>query len=166
MTMIKKEDIKKSIKTFKEWDNKSLWNKPTGIFKQHTLEKSENALKTAQYILRIMEDPKAKDFFNADNYNGTLWIINASYYSIFFLTQYLLALDNKKLPENTEDTHKTVELALMYYFIIKGSKSENKPDLKCRKFSIQSVTGGKQCLHSSSGMKKISEHVQEPLSIT
>ncbi len=130
MLMIKKEDIRRAIKTFKEWDNKKLWDIPTEIFKNHTLEKSENALKTAEYILRIMEDPKARDFFNAKDYDGTLWIINTAYYRIFFLAQYLLALDGKKLPKNTEDTHKTVELALMYYFIIKGSELENKHGLE------------------------------------
>ena len=128
--MIKKEDIKRAIKTFKEWDNKQLWDSPTDIFKHHTLEKSENALKTAEYILKIMEDQSIKGLFNADDYDGTLWIINASYYRIFFLAQYLLALDNKKLPENTEDTHKMVELALMYYFLIKGSNLESKSNLK------------------------------------
>jgi len=128
--MIKKEDIKRAIKTFKEWDNKGIWNSPTEIFKQHTLSKSENAKKTASYILRIMEDPKLNDDFEAEGYDGTLWIINASYYRIFFLAQYLLALDNKKLPDNAEDTHKTTEFALMYYFIIKGSDLENKKELE------------------------------------
>lgn len=130
MPMIKKEDIRRAIKTFKEWDNNKLWNTPSEVFKHHTLEKSENALKTAEYILRIMEDSKARDFFDAEDYDGTLWIINSAYYRIFFLAQYLLALDGKKFPENTEDTHKMVGLALMYYFIIKGSNLENKPDLK------------------------------------
>ena len=127
--MIKKEDIKRAIKIFKEWDNNNRWGAPKEIFKKHTLEKSENALKTSKYILKIMEDQKIKDLFNADDYDGTLWIINASYYSVFFLAQYLLALDNKKLAENIEDTHKIVELALMYYFIIKGSNLESKKNL-------------------------------------
>ena len=61
MIMIKKEDIRRAIKTFGEWDNKSNWIKPTDVFKHHTLEKSDNALKTAQYIMKIMEDPKVKD---------------------------------------------------------------------------------------------------------
>ncbi|PIO06113.1 hypothetical protein COT47_03480 [Candidatus Woesearchaeota archaeon CG08_land_8_20_14_0_20_43_7] len=77
-----------------------------------------------------MEDPKIKETFNAENYDGTLWIINASYYRIFFLAQYLLALDNKKLPDDAEDTHKTIELALLYYFIIKGSGLEGKTDIQ------------------------------------
>lgn len=70
--MIRQEDIRKAIKTFKKWDNDRLWSIPTEIFKHHTLEKSENSLKTANYILKIMEDPKARDFFDAEDYDGTL----------------------------------------------------------------------------------------------
>ncbi len=128
--MIKKEDIRKAIRTFKEWDNERKWDIPKEAFKQHTLKKSENALKTAKFILRIMEDQKVKELFEAEDYDGTLWIINSSYYQIFFLAQYLLALDGKKLPENTEDTHRTVELALIYYFILKGSDLEGKKNLR------------------------------------
>lgn len=115
---------------FKEWDNDRKWKVPTEAFIHHTLKKSENALRTAQYILKIMEDPKIKDAFEAEDYDGNLWIINAAYYRIFFLAQYLLALEGKQLPENTEDTHKTIELALMYYFIIKGSDVEGKKELR------------------------------------
>jgi len=128
--MIKKEDIQRAIKTFKEWDNENKWDVPTELFKQHTLNKSENAKRTARYILRIMEDSRLTELFEAEDYDGTLWVINASYYRIFFLAQYLLALDGKKLPENAEDTHKTTELALLYYFIIKGSNLENKKEIK------------------------------------
>jgi uncharacterized protein (UPF0332 family) len=128
--MIKKEDIRKAVRTFKEWDNQRKWEIPKEVFNHHTLKKSENALKTAQFILRIMEEHDVKGLFNAEDYDGTLWIINASYYRIFFLAQYLLALDKKKLPKNTEDTHKTVELALMYYFIIKGSDLEGRENLQ------------------------------------
>lgn len=128
--MIKKEDIRRAIKTFTEWDTHNKWKTPAPIFVQHTLKKSENALRTAQYILKIMEDSKAQEFFDIEKYDGTLWIINASYYRIFFLSEYLLALDGRKFPENTEDTHKSVELALLYYFILKGSGLEGKRDLK------------------------------------
>jgi hypothetical protein len=128
--MIKKEDINRAVKMFKEWDNERRWKTPTNAFTHHTWKKSENALRTAQFILRIMEEPKVRDLFEAEDYDGNLWVINAAYYRIFFLAQYLLALEGKQLPENTEDTHKTVELALMYYFIIKGSDAEGKKELR------------------------------------
>lgn len=128
--MIKKEDIRNAIKTFAEWDLQKKWKTPAPIFISHTLKKSEDALRTAQFILKIMEDFQAQEFFDTEHYDGTLWIINASYYHIFFLAEYLLALDGRKLPENTEDTHKTIELALLYYFILKGSGLEGKRDLQ------------------------------------
>jgi len=55
-----------------------------------------------------------------------MWIIAQSYYSMFFETEYLLGLDGKKLPEGTKDTHKTIYLALVYYYVIKGSELEVK----------------------------------------
>lgn len=82
--MIKKEDIKRAINTFKEWDNKKSWKIPSQAFIHHTLSKSENAKKTARYILSIMEDKELKNNLDAKDYDGTLWIINASYYRIFF----------------------------------------------------------------------------------
>ena len=128
--MIKKEDINRAIQMFTDQDNERKWNVPTETLKHHTLKKSEDALKTAKFILKIMEESAARKFFNAEDYDGTLWVINASYYRIFFLAQYLMALDKRKLPEGTQDTHKTIELALMYYFIIKGSDLEGKKNLK------------------------------------
>ena len=46
---------------------------------------------------------------------------------MFFLTEYLLSIDNKKLPENTQDTHKTIYLAFLYYYFFKGSELEQNP---------------------------------------
>ena len=86
--MIKKEDIERAISTFKEWDHQRKWKNPSSVFIAHTMNKSENALKTAQYILRIMEDKEVRLLLNAEDYNGTLWIINSAYYRILFLGQY------------------------------------------------------------------------------
>ncbi len=87
--MISKEDIKRAISTFKDWDLERSWDKPTDIFIRHTFQKSEDALKTARFIFKIMEDKKIKELFDAENYDGTLWVINPSYYRIFFLAQYI-----------------------------------------------------------------------------
>ncbi len=78
--MIKKEDIRRAINTFREWDLQGTWKTPSEAFIQHTLHKSENALKTAQYILKIMEDGGLRTLLSAQDYDGTLWIINPSYY--------------------------------------------------------------------------------------
>lgn len=45
---------------------------------------------------------------------------------MFFEVEYLLALDGKKLPKGTKDSHKTIYLAFIYYYIVKGSELEQK----------------------------------------
>jgi hypothetical protein len=76
----------------------------------------------ALYLMNKVESTNELD----DNETITIWIIAASYYSMFFEVEYLLGLDNKKLPKSTNDTHKTIYLAFIYYYIIKGSELEQK----------------------------------------
>jgi len=47
----------------------------------------------------------------AVSYAKFFGIINAAYYSMFFLVQVLLGKDRKRLPEGTQDTHKTTLLS-------------------------------------------------------
>lgn len=129
--MIKKEDIERAVRIFKEWDNKGRWDKPTELFIMHTEKKSLDSLNTAQALLNVISDAKLKErSLPGQDYDPSLWIINSSYYSMFFLAQVLLAYDNKKMPDGAQDTHKTTWFAILYYFIIKGSNLEGKKGIE------------------------------------
>jgi hypothetical protein len=128
--MIRKQDIQRAISIFKEWDNNRKWDIPNPLFISHTLKKAEDSLNTANALLNIMQNSVLKEqSLPKKDYNASLWIINASYYSMFFLAQVILGKDKKKLPEGTPDTHKTILLAILYYFIIKGSGLEGKKNI-------------------------------------
>ena len=129
--MIRKQDIQKAKALFKEWDNNRMWDKPTTLFINHTLKKAEDSLNTAKVLFNIMSNKELREraLPNID-YNSSLWIINSAYYSMFFLSQVLLGKDGRKLPEGTKDTHKTILLAVLYYFIIKGSGLEGKKEIE------------------------------------
>ena len=129
--MIRKQDIQKAKALFKEWDNNRMWDKPTALFINHTLKKAEDSLNTAKALFNIMSNKELMEraLPNID-YNSSLWIINSAYYSMFFLSQVLLGKDGRKLPEGTKDTHKTILLAVLYYFIIKGSGLEGKKEIE------------------------------------
>lgn len=120
--MLKKEDIEEAKKLFKEWDNKNMWDKPNSAFLDHTKKKAQDSLNLALYLLDKVEQTKELE----GNDTITIWIIATSYYSMFFEVEYLLGLDGKKLPEGTKDTHKTIYLAFIYYYLIKGSELEQK----------------------------------------
>ena len=129
--MIKEKDIERAVKLFKRWDLDGCWKKPDAIFVNHLMEKADDCLDVAKALAELMKDKTStQKFLDKDNFNPTLWIINSSYYSIFFNAQLLLAHDRKKLPDDAEDTHKTILLAMLFYFMIKGSDSEAKKKIR------------------------------------
>ena len=120
--MLQKEDIEEAKKRFKEWDNKLIWDTPNPAFLDHTKKKAKESLDLALYLLDKVEQTEELE----GNDTTTIWIIAASYYSMFFEVEYLLGLDGKKLPKRTKDTHKTIYLAFIHYYIVKGSELEQK----------------------------------------
>ena len=120
--MLEKKDIEQAKKLFKEWDNNHIWKKPTSEFIEHCRKKARDSLNLAIYLLDKLEKTKELE----DNETATIWVVTASYYSMFFEVEYLLGLDGKKLPEGSQDTHKTIYLAFLYYYVIKGSELEQK----------------------------------------
>ncbi len=120
--MLEKEDIEEAKKLFKEWDNNQTWDSPTPAFLEHTKKKAKESLGLALYLLEKLEQTEELE----GNDTVTIWIIATSYYSMFFEVEYLLAIDGKKLPKGTRDTHKTIYLAFIYYYIVKGSELEQK----------------------------------------
>lgn len=120
--MLQKEDIEEAKKLFKDWDNKHIWDTPDPAFIDHTKKKAKESLDLALYLLDKVEQTEELE----GNDTVTIWIIAASYYSMFFEVEYLLGLDGKKLPRGTKDTHKTIYLAFIYYYIVKGSELEQK----------------------------------------
>jgi len=120
--MLENMDIKQAKHLFKEWDLNQTWHSPTSEFIEHSKNKAKDSLNLAKYLLEKLEQTKELESNNTTN----MWIITQSYYSMFFEVEYLLGLDGRKLPEGTKDTHKTIYLAFLYYYIVKGSELEQK----------------------------------------
>ncbi len=120
--MLEQKDIEAAKNLFKEWDLNHVWQSPASEFIEHTRKKAKDSLALAIYLIEKLE--KTKELEGNDTI--TIWVIAASYYSMFFEVEYLLALDGKKLPDGIKDTHKTIYLAFIYYYIIKGSELEQK----------------------------------------
>ena len=129
--MINEKDFERAINLFKRWDLEKKWKIPDEVYINHLKEKAEDCLEVAKVLIELMKNKALTEkILHKESFNPTLWIMNSSYYSIFFNTQLLLAKDNKKLPDNVEDTHKTILLAMLYYFIVKGSGLESKQKIK------------------------------------
>lgn len=120
--MLEQKDIEEAKNLFKEWDLNHVWHNPTSEFIEHTRRKAKDSLALAIYLIDKLEKTKELE----DNDTATIWVITASYYSMFFEVEYLLGIDGKKLPDGTKDTHKAIYLAFIYYYVVKGSELEQK----------------------------------------
>lgn len=120
--MLEQKDIEEAKNLFKEWDLNHVWHNSTSEFIEHTRRKAKDSLALAIYLINKIEKTKELE----DNNTITMWVITASYYSMFFEVEYLLGIDGKKLPDGTKDTHKTIYLAFIYYYVVKGSELEQK----------------------------------------
>ncbi len=120
--MLELKDIEQAKKLFKEWDLNRTWHASTPDFIEHSRKKVKDSLALAIYLLKKLEQTAELEGLDT----VTIWIVAQSYYSMFFEVEYLLGLDGRKLPLGTEDTHKTIYLAFLYYYVIKGSELEQK----------------------------------------
>lgn len=110
--MLDSKKIEESCRIIKQMisDGTIVLSEP--LRKSFFLNKSIISLEVAKRLLEIQ---------NKENINTNMWIINTSYYAMFFAATALLAHHNHKI--NSEvGIHKLTYHALVYYFI----KQENK----------------------------------------
>ena len=93
-------------------------------FIEFFLNNSKNSLDSAKVLYDSSTKKEIKDIFGLSDFNGFLWTINASYYSMFFIARALLENENIKIKTDFS-IHLVVFDALVYYFYLNG-KLEKK----------------------------------------
>ncbi|HNZ52321.1 MAG: hypothetical protein BWY36_00671 [Candidatus Diapherotrites archaeon ADurb.Bin253] len=83
------------------------------------VKNSLNSLNSAKALLELSVNKKAQDSFGMPNFNGFLWVINSSYYSMFYMARALLESIGVKI-KTDESVHFLVFNALVYYFYSTG----------------------------------------------
>ncbi len=104
--MITDDDIKKSRKVVQDLIKKRIITKAENLRKEFFMKKSENALETAHLI---MEN-------SGNKYEGYIWVINTSYYSMFYAATTLLAEKGIKIDTDI-GIHRLTYHSLIYYYL-------------------------------------------------
>lgn len=88
-------------------------------FVKFFLNNAENSLNSAKLLFEASTKNKLKRLIGFPNFNGFLWVINSSYYSMFYMARALL--ENEDIKIKTElSIHAVVFDALVYYFYLTG----------------------------------------------
>jgi len=110
--MLDNKKIEESSKVMQQLIKSGKIIKPGPKTKDFFLSKGRKSLIVAKRLLELQEE---------ENIDANLWVINASYYSMFFDATALLAHYNHKIKSNV-GIHKITYHALVYYFV----KLDNK----------------------------------------
>lgn len=96
-TISKKEEYKKLVNFFRE--------------------NAEDSLNSAQLLYKVSTDSKLQDATGFPNLKGFLWVINAGYYSMFYMASALLASSGIKIKSEI-GIHKLTFDTFVYYFYL------------------------------------------------
>jgi uncharacterized protein (UPF0332 family) len=83
------------------------------------LNNAKTSLDTARLLLRLTKEDDLKKMLGADGYNGSLWVVNASYYSMFYMALALIEKEGIILRRD-QSIHALTFDALMYFFYLTG----------------------------------------------
>lgn len=118
--------------------------KEKGGFTEFFLNNSKNSLNSAKLLFKASTDEILQENIGMPKFDGFLWVINSSYYSMFYLARAMI--ENRGIKIDTDDSiHATVLNALIYYFYSTG-KLEKKiiEDFEEAEKEFSETTGRKQ----------------------
>ncbi len=83
------------------------------------IKNAKDSLDSAKVLFDVSVNEKTKNTLGIPNFNGFLWVINSSYYSMFYMARALLESISVKI-KSDESIHFLVFNALVYYFYSTG----------------------------------------------
>jgi len=86
-----------------------------GRYVEFFLKNAKDSLDSAKVLFDLTNNQKSRENLGIPPFNGLLWVINSSYYSMFYMVRALLENSGIKI-ESDESVHFTVFNALIYYF--------------------------------------------------
>jgi hypothetical protein len=89
---------------------------------EHTtffLRSSDDSIDSAKVLYEISTDPEKQRYHGFTSFNGLLWTVNASYYSIFYMARALLENAGIRIKTNIS-IHAVTFDAIVSYFYLTG----------------------------------------------
>lgn len=122
--MIEEKNIRRAKKRVLQYVNEGIIIKGTKNNMNFFIKNSKNSLDTAKVLFSLSNENSKQKEMGFTNFDGYLWVINASYYSMFYLVRALLEKDGIKIRTDSS-IHSITFDALIYYFYINEKLQKN-----------------------------------------
>ncbi len=83
------------------------------------IKNADDSIDSAKALFELSTDPKKYESLGFTSFNGLLWVVNASYYSMFYMARALLENGGIKIKADLS-IHAVTFDAMIYYFYLTG----------------------------------------------
>lgn len=83
------------------------------------IKNADDSIDSAKALFELSNDPEKQKIFGFTSFNGLLWVVNASYYSMFYMARALLEKFVIKIKADLS-IHAITFDAVIYYFYLTG----------------------------------------------
>lgn len=92
--------------------------KPTHV--DFFIKNADDSIDSAKALFELSTNSQKQESFGFTSFNGLLWVVNASYYSMFYLARALLEASGIKIKADIS-IHAATFDAVIYYFYLTGT---------------------------------------------
>src|SRR3989338_42620 len=112
-------------KKLKEAENRVKQYQNDGIVKtkgkpEHVdffLKNADDSVDSAKALFELSTDPEKQKFLGFTSFNGLLWVVNASYYSMFYMARALLENEGIKIKTDLSIHAVTFDTLVSYFYL-------------------------------------------------
>ena len=83
------------------------------------IKNANDSIDSAKALFELSTNPKKQESLGFTSFNGLLWVVNASYYSMFYMARALLENNGIKIKADLS-IHAVTFDAIIYYFYLTG----------------------------------------------
>ena len=83
------------------------------------IKNANDSIDSAKALFELSTNPKKQESLGFTSFNGLLWVVNASYYSMFYMARALLENNGIKIKADLS-IHAVTFDAMIYYFYLTG----------------------------------------------
>lgn len=115
------------------------------------LQNADNSIDSAKALFELSTNPGKQESLGFTSFNGLLWVVNASYYSMFYMARALLESRGIKINADLS-IHAVTFDAVIYYFYLTG---------KLQKEFLEDFIEAKEDAAELLGKQKADELIEE-----
>ena len=115
--MLEDKKLKESGDRIKQYQNDGIVKKGKPEHVEFFLKNADDSIDSAKALFELSTDPVKQNFLGFTSFNGLLWTVNASYYSMFYMARALLENEGIKIKTDLSIHAVTFDTIVSYFYL-------------------------------------------------